>query len=113
MAMSELRVGDRGRVGRTSPSWGALPPVTTQVEVHAGPFASFRDVMRFIERMSVVQGVRDVRVDRWVAGRAVLIVRHHDRMPLLTALRTLEADGSLTVGMRRPHGIQVEVKQTA
>jgi hypothetical protein len=84
--------------------------VTTQVEVHAGPFSSFRDVMQFIERLAVVQGVRDVRIDRWVAGRAVFVVRHHDRMPLITALRILE-DGSLTVAIRRPHGIQIEIRQ--
>lgn len=97
------------RQGRPAPSWGGLPAVTTQVEVHVGPFAKLRDVFAFVERLKTVTGVRDVRLDRWVAGHAVLVVRHHDRMPLMAALRELE-DGSVVVSIRRPHGIQIDVR---
>jgi hypothetical protein len=94
---------------RATPSWSALPAVTTHTEIHAGPFTSLRDVLAFIERLSSVAGVRDVRLDRWVAGRAVLQVRHHDRMPLIASLRLLD-EASLTISVRRPHGILIEVR---
>lgn len=96
----------------TVPSWGALPAVTTMAEVHAGPFTTIRAVMAFMERLSAVAGVRDVRLDRWVAGRAVFVLRHRDRLPLVAALRTLE-DGTVTISLRQPHGIHVEVRPPA
>lgn len=91
------------------PSWSALPAVSTVLEVHAGPFATMRAVMAFIERLSAVSGVRDVRLDRWVAGRAVFVLRHHDREPLISALRALE-DSSLTITLRQPHGVQIQIR---
>jgi hypothetical protein len=97
------------RPASRAPSWGTLPAVTTQVEVHVGPFAKLRDVFAFVERLKTVTGVRDVRLDRWVAGHAVLVVRHHDRMPLLAALRELE-DGSASVSVRQPHGVQIDLR---
>lgn len=96
---------------RERSSWGALQAVTTVVEVHAGPFLTLRSVMTFIERLSAVPGVRDVRLDRWVAGRAVLVLRHHDRIPLIACLRSLEEAG--TVSVRQPHGIQIEIRPSA
>lgn len=97
------------RPATPTPSWGTLPAVTTQIEVHVGPFAKLRDVFLFVERLKRVTGVRDVRLDRWVGGHAVLVVRHHHRMPLLSALRELE-DDSVSVSVRQPHGIQIEVR---
>jgi hypothetical protein len=98
------------RNGTQVRSRGALPAVTTRVEVHAGPFTTLRAVMAFIERLSSVPGVRDVRLDRWVAGRAVLVLRHHDRVPLISSLRVLDDEGTLDISVRQPHGIQIEVR---
>lgn len=101
--------GEEGRQGPRVPSWSALPAVTTKTEVHAGPFVRLRDVFAFIERLSVVAGVRDVRLDRWIAGRAVLVVHHHDRTPLISALRAIEHP-AVSVSFRQPHGINIELR---
>lgn len=93
-----------------SGTWGAIPRTTTVVEVQAGPFAGFRAALEFAERLKGVEGIQDVRVQRFSRGRLVLQVRYSHRIPLLAALRTLEDQGAASVSLRPPGAVDIEMR---
>ncbi len=111
------RAGDRRAAGvpavrpavRDPSLWSPL--VTTYVEIHAGPFAKLRDALGFMDRVKEVTGVRDVRLDRWVAGQVTLLVRHRDSVPIVRYVGELQEAASTDAAQRQ--AIHIEVRPRA
>lgn len=93
-----------------SSSWQrAATPSRSVIQVRAGRFAGFREVVAFQRRIAALKGVDGVEIRQFVARVVLLRVTYTGTFPFAMHLAALQ-DDSLEVRVVSPTQIEVRVR---